>query len=138
MTQESSQKAAPGGPDAAFQEFLAKGEFRIQQCDSCARHIFYPRVLCPHCGATALSWRRASGKGTVHACSVVIGKPGTNTDYAVVLVDLEEGARMMSHVVDCDPHAVKIGMPLTARIVEREGKPLVVFAPANGSNGGAQ
>ena len=79
----------------------------------------------------------ASGNGAVHACSVVMGKPGTNTDYAVVLVDLQEGARMMSNVVDCDPHTVKIGMPLKARIVEKEGKPLVVFAPANQA-GGAQ
>lgn len=127
----------PRGPDAAFQNYLTQGEFRIQQCDGCARHIFYPRVLCPHCGSTQLSWRTASGNGAVHACSVVMGKPGTNTDYAVVLVDLQEGARMMSNVVDCDPHIVKIGMPLKARIVEKEGKPLVVFAPAS-QTGGAQ
>lgn len=118
------------GPDAKFQQFLDQGEFRIQQCASCQRHIFYPRVLCPHCGSTQLDWRVASGDGRVHACSVVMGKPGTQTDYAVVLVDLKEGARMMSHVVDCDPHAVHIGMPLRARIVQREGGPLVVFAPS--------
>ena len=133
----SPETNTPSGPDAAFQNYLAQGEFRIQQCDGCARHIFYPRVLCPHCGSTQLSWRTASGNGAVHACSVVMGKPGTNTDYAVVLVDLQEGARMMSNVVDCDPHTVKIGMPLKERIVEKEGKPLVVFAPAKEA-GGAQ
>lgn len=133
----SPETNPPSGPDAAFQNYLAQGEFRIQQCDGCARHIFYPRVLCPHCGSTQLSWRTASGNGAVHACSVVMGKPGTNTDYAVVLVDLQEGARMMSNVIDCDPHTVKIGMPLKVRIVEKEGKPLVVFAPAN-QTGGAQ
>ena len=133
----SPETNPPSGPDAAFQNYLAQGEFRIQQCDGCARHIFYPRVLCPHCGSTQLSWRTASGNGAVHACSVVMGKPGTNTDYAVVLVDLQEGARMMSNVIDCDPHTVKIGMPLKVRIVEKEGKRLVVFAPAN-QTGGAQ
>jgi len=134
MTHElpPSASATPAGPDAVFQDYLAQGEFRIQQCGSCARHLFYPRVLCPHCGGTQLSWRQASGKGTVYACSVVMGKPGTDSDYAVVLVDLEEGARMMSHVIGCDQHAVKIGMPLRARIMERDGKPLVVFEPANG------
>ena len=125
----TNNESTSSGPDAVFQSHLAQGEFRIQQCDGCARHVFYPRVLCPHCGSTQLCWRAASGIGTVHACSVVMGKPGTNSDYAVVLVDLQEGVRMMSHVVDCDPHAVKIGMPLKARIVEKEGKPLVVFAP---------
>ena len=128
------------GPDAAFQDYLARGEFRIQQCDGCARHVFYPRVLCPHCGSIRLSWKAASGAGTVYAVSVVMGKPGTHTDYAVVLIDLAEGTRMMSHVVDFDPHAVKIGMPVTARIIEKEGSPLVVFAPTNGQvqNGGTQ
>ena len=133
----NTQAQASKGPAAAFQDYLAEGVFRIQQCESCSRHVFYPRVLCPHCGSTSLAWRSATGNGAVHACSVVMGKPGTNTDYAVVLVDLQEGARMMSNVVDCDPHTVKIGMPLKARIVEKEGKPLVVFAPANQA-GGAQ
>lgn len=119
------------GPDAAYQFHLANGEFRIQQCDGCERRIFYPRILCPHCGDTQLSWHKVSGNGTVYACSVVMGKPGTDTDYAVVLVDLEEGVRMMSRVIDCDQHAVKIGMRLTARIAEKDGKPLVVFAPAS-------
>lgn len=129
------------GPDAVFQDYLAQGEFRIQQCESCSHHVFYPRVLCPHCGGTRLAWRAASGHGAVYACSVVMGKPGTGTDYAVVLVALQEGVRMMSHVVDCDPHAVKIGMPLQALIIEKEGKPLVVFAPeklVETSNGVAQ
>lgn len=139
MTIEPTRIETASGPDAAYQEFLAQGEFRIQQCDACARHLFYPRVLCPHCGSTQLGWRMASGNGVVYACSVIMGKPGTNSDYAVVLVDLQEGLRLMSHVVDCDQHAVTIGMPVSARIIEKEGKPLVVFAPANASrNGGPQ
>ncbi len=139
MTIEPTRIETASGPDAAYQEFLAQGEFRIQQCDACARHVFYPRVLCPHCGSTQLGWRMASGNGVVYACSVIMGKPGTNSDYAVVLVDLQEGVRLMSHVVDCDQHAVTIGMPVSARIIEKEGKPLVVFAPANASrNGGPQ
>lgn len=139
MTIEPTRIETASGPDAAYQEFLAQGEFRIQQCDACARHVFYPRVLCPHCGSTQLGCRMASGNGVVYACSVIMGKPGTDSDYAVVLVDLQEGVRLMSHVVDCDQHAVTIGMPVSARIIEKEGKPLVVFAPAHASrNGGPQ
>lgn len=139
MTIEPTRIETASGPDAAYQEFLAQGEFRIQQCDACARHVFYPRVLCPHCGSTQLGWCMASGNGVVYACSVIMGKPGTDSDYAVVLVDLQEGVRLMSHVVDCDQHAVTIGMPVSARIIEKEGKPLVVFAPAHASrNGGPQ
>nr|WP_231755510.1 OB-fold domain-containing protein [Bordetella sp. N] len=123
--------AAPvGGADAEYQKHLAQGEFRIQRCAACHEHVFYPRMLCPHCGSARLDWTRASGDGVVYACSVVKGKPGTGTDYNIVLVDLAEGVRMMSRVQDCPNDAVTIGMAVRARIIEQDGKPLVVFAPA--------
>ncbi|MBV2215953.1 MAG: OB-fold domain-containing protein [Diaphorobacter sp.] len=125
-----------GGPDAAYLHHLAQGRFRIQQCGACARHVFYPRVACPHCGSADLRWMDASGQGTVHACSVVMGKPGTGTDYAIVLVDLDEGVRMMGRVREHPQDQVRIGMRVQARIVEQDGNPLVVFVPQGA--GGAQ
>lgn len=118
-----------GGPDAAYLHHLVQGRFRIQQCGACAGNVFYPRVACPHCGASDLRWVDASGQGTVYACSVVMGKPGTGTDYAIVLVDLEEGVRMMGRVQEYPQDQVRIGMRVQARIVEQDGKPLVVFVP---------
>ena len=110
-----------------------------QSCGAC-RHLWYfRRGFCPSCGDASPQTHKASGNGVVYACSVIMGKPGTDSDYAVVLVDLQEGVRLMSHVVDCDQHTVTIGMPVSARIIEKEGKPLVVFAPAHASrNGGPQ
>jgi uncharacterized OB-fold protein len=58
-----------------------------------------------------------------------MGKPGTSTDYAIVLVDLEEGVRMMGRVQEYPQDQVRIGMRVQARIVEQDGKPLVVFVP---------
>ncbi|WP_186425377.1 Zn-ribbon domain-containing OB-fold protein [Cupriavidus metallidurans] len=127
---------SPGGPDAAYLHHLAQGQLRIQQCGECGRHVFYPRVACPHCGGSDLHWVATSGQGTIYASSLIMGKPGTGTDYAIVLVDLDEGVRMMGRVQEYPQDQVRIGMRVLARIVEQNGKPLVVFVPQ--SVGGAQ
>lgn len=105
---------------------LAKGQFVLPRCSDCGRHHFYPRLLCPHCGSATLAWVTASGKGVVYATTTVRGKSSTHN---VCLVDLEEGPRMMSRIVDIDSTAVRIGARVRARVDEVDGKPLLVFAP---------
>jgi uncharacterized protein len=123
----------PAGPDAVFFRHLERGDLLIQRCGACGRHVFYPRVLCPHCGGSQLGWVPASGHGVVHACSVVMGKPGAGSDYAVALVDLNEGVRMMGRIEACPPDGVHIGMRVRACIAEKDGKPLVRFVPEGGA-----
>lgn len=116
-------------PEAEWRAHLAEGRFMLQRAAGSRRHIFYPRVAEPGTGDIALEWVEASGAGTVHAVTVVRRKPPT-PDYNIVLVDLVEGPRMMSQVVDIAPDAVQIGMAVRARIDEVEGRPLLVFVPA--------
>lgn len=116
----------PSGPEKRYLDALATGRFEIQKCAVCARHVFYPRVLCPHCGAGKLDWVAASGRGTVYSTTVVRRKPADGGDYNVCLVDLAEGVRMMSRVVTVPPEAVRIGMAVKARIAEG----LLEFTPA--------
>lgn len=117
------------GPDGTYTAYVEQGSFRIQLCSSCTKHVFFPRVICPHCGSVELGWVEPSGRGTIYAASLIMGKPGTGTDYAIVLVDLEEGVRMMSRVEGCAQDQVCIGLPVQAQIVERDGRKLVVFVP---------
>ena len=116
----------PSGPEQQFLDQLAAGCFEIQRCAGCGKHVFYPRVLCPHCGAERLEWMAPSGRGTVYSTTVVRRKPADGGDYNVCLVDLAEGVRMMSRVVSVPPESVKIGMSVMARIAEG----LVEFLPA--------
>ena len=116
----------PSGPEKQFFDRLAAGSFDIQRCAACRKHVFYPRVLCPHCGGERLDWVAASGRGTVYSTTVVRRKPADGGDYNIVLVDLAEGPRMMSRVAGLAPGEVKIGMPVQARIAEG----LVEFLPA--------
>lgn len=96
-------------------EGCAEGVLRLQQCRHCGQHQFYPRTLCSHCGAAEPDWVNASGRGTIASFSIVrraISK-AYEAPYVVALIDLEEGPRMMSNIVDCDPEAVTIGQAVS-------------------------
>ena len=128
MSQEST-----GGPDAQFAAYLERGELALQSCEACGRQVFPPRVACPHCGSDRLAFRAVSGRGTVYSTTVVRRKPEEGGDYNLALVDLEEGARLMSRVEGIAPQLVAIGQQVTARIAPKagpKGETLVLFDPA--------
>ncbi len=115
------------GPQARYFSKLDQGIFELQHCQACLRHQFYPRVLCEHCGSTALEWVSPSGKGTLYSFSVVRRKPELGGDYNVVLVDLAEDVRLMSRVEGVAPDELSIGMELSARVINQDGHGVVVF-----------
>ena len=118
------------GPDQIFQRALAEQEILLPKCDDCGAFHFFPRVLCPHCHGTAISWQRASGKGRVHTTTVVRRKLERGGDYNVCMVELEEGVRMMSRVEGIAPGDVVIDMAVTSFVGEAEDAPIVLFRPA--------
>ena len=110
-------------PDSApYWEGIAQGELRYQRCGACSAAIFYPRSICPACGTPEPAWQVSAGDGTVYACTVVHRAPPAHADdapYVVALIDLAEGFRMMSRVVDCAPERVAVGQAV--RAVYRDG-----------------
>src|SRR2546421_3030540 len=97
-----------------FWEATRNKELLLQWCTSCSKPIFYPREVCPDCLGSSLEWRPSAGKATVYAVSVQ-HRPAnpmmaSRVPYAVALVDLDEGARMMTNVVGCPPDEVAVGM----------------------------
>lgn len=95
-----------------YWEGLAQGELRIQRCDACARAVFYPRALCPHCFSERLSWIVASGKGTIYSYTVAhqaFGPFATETPFVVAIVELEEGVRMMTRIFDASRERITVG-----------------------------
>lgn len=117
------------GPEKAYHDALGAGQFRIQRCDDCSRHVFYPRVLCSHCGSPNLSWVTPSGNGTVYSTTVVRRKADVGGDLNIALIDLEEGVRMMSRVDTLRPEEVTIGMAVKVSVIVENDQPLVVFTP---------
>lgn len=119
------QSMAAQAHDKRYFDALAQGIFEIPQCCACRKFHFFPRVCCPHCGSQDLEWVAPSGKGVVYSVTIVRARQGD--DYTVVLVDLEEGPRLMSRVVGVPVESVAIGMPVDARIDQTEDGPLLVF-----------
>ena len=117
-------------PMAHYKRRLAAKEFVIQRCSDCSRAVFYPRVLCPHCASSALRWETPSGRGTIYSRTVVQRSADKGGPYGVVLVDLEEGVRMMSTVIDRDPGDVAIGDEVQLDITSLEGILAPVFRSA--------
>lgn len=128
MTATDSRNAL-AGVEAQYRQALDQGRFLIQHCDACDRPVFYPRMLCPHCGADQLSWKTPDGRGTVYSTTVVRRKPDAGGDYNVALIDLIEGVRLMSRVDGIAPDAVRIGMAVRAQVAVTQGHGLVVFMP---------
>jgi len=124
---KNNTASAVPGPLHIYEENLAKGEFKIQQCKDCGQHVFYPRYLCHHCGSTDLKWVAVSGRGSVYSTSVVRQRPEKGGDYNLSLIDLEEGPRMLSRVIDVAPDEVTIGMEVSAHVGMINDLPAVVF-----------
>lgn len=118
---------APEAAAAVYQAALNSGRFRIQRCNDCGKHIFFPREICPHCHGVSLSWGDAKGTGTVYSTTTVRRKPEAGGDYNVALIDLDEGVRMMSRVDGIPPEEVRIGMQVRAKVLDNKGVGLVVF-----------
>ena len=130
--------APPGGDllAAHWWDGVAAGELRYQRCGACGAAVHYPRPRCPACFADALDWRVSAGAGTVAAVTVVHRAPGAAfaelAPYAVALIDLDEGFRVLSNVVDVEPHRVAVGRRVTVVFREGpEGDTLPLFVPAD-------
>jgi uncharacterized OB-fold protein len=119
-----------GSPEGEYFAHLAAGRFMLQRARSSGAWVHPPRVVAPGSGETDLDWVPASGRGTVYASTLVRAKPPA-ADYNVVLVELDEGPRLLSRVDGLG--AVAIGLRVQARIVDEHGTPAVVFVPAQGS-----
>ena len=102
---------------AAYWAAAKDHKFIIQYCTECNEYQFYPRGVCRHCLSSALEWRDASGKGEVYSFSVNHRAPhpgfADKVPFVLAIVELEEGPRMMTNIVDCDPETVRIGMAVS-------------------------
>ena len=119
-------------PEAEYAAFVAQGRMMLQRVVATGEHVFFPRLAQPGTGRTDLEWVEAAGLGTVYSFTVTRNKPPA-TDDVIALIDLAEGVRLMSRVVDCDPGEVRIGLAVRARPGEVDGVPAILFAPTGGS-----
>jgi uncharacterized protein len=130
-------KPKPTPETQHFWDGTAAGELRLQRCDACANVYFPPRPFCPSCASRKVSVFKASGKAKLY--SYVINHrpaaPGFTPPYAIAIVELDEGVRMMSNILDCPqtPEALELDMRLEVAFEKLDDKiTLPQFRPAKG------
>jgi len=118
-----------------FWEATRERRLVLQWCTACDRVVQFPRALCPFCAQSFLEWREATGLGRVYAVTIE-NRPeamGAGEPYAIALVDLDEGARLMTNVVGCAPAQVRIGMAVRVTWEPLpDGRHYPLFEPAGG------
>jgi uncharacterized OB-fold protein len=119
-----------------FWDGAKAGELRLQRCNSCQKIYFPPRPFCPACAAREVSVFAASGKGRLY--SYVIhhrAVAGFDPPYAIAVVELDEGPRMMTNITNCPqtPEALVLDMPVEVAFEKQNDDiTLPLFRPAKG------
>jgi uncharacterized OB-fold protein len=128
----------PDAIEAPFYAAASRGELLYQRCPACGQAQFYPRGLCTACGVTP-EWATATGRGEVYTYTIIhqTHSEGFKDDipYAVVMVELVEGVKMMGNLTDCLPSEIRVGMAVEAYAVEvADGMALPFWRPLRGTS----
>jgi uncharacterized OB-fold protein len=107
-------------PTRGFWDAAARDELAVPRCSGCARYVWYPQAVCPHCGGDEMPWEAVCGRGRLFSWATVeraLFKPfATKGPYVTGLVALEEdpSVRIVTDIVDCEPSELVIDMPVQA------------------------
>jgi len=118
MHEPSRIKPPMGEDNAWWWEMAAAGALGIQRCQGCGTLRHPPRPMCGECRSLAWNSVKASGKGTICSFTVLTHPqfPGYEYPLIIILVDLEEGTRFTSQLIDCEPEDVDFGLPVQMEI----------------------
>ena len=107
-----AKAAEPNSENLQFFEGAEQGRLVLPRCTACGFVIWFHREICPECGSQDVDWFEASGSGSIYSCTVtrrIPGSWGKAAPFVLAYVELDEGPRVMTNIVDCDPEQVAIG-----------------------------
>lgn len=114
-----------------FWESCHAQAMKIQKCDDCSYYIYYPVYICPECASRQLTWTPVCGRGTVYTYTASDKSIFGDEPIIVALVELEEGAMLMSNIVNAVAADIRIGMPVRLTYLPISNDfTLPVFEPA--------
>ena len=106
----------PVGLNAEFYAHCVAGELRFQRCTDCATWRHPPRARCASCGSEQSEWALASGRGQVYSWTITHRAidPGFADElpYAVLVVEMDEGPRLIGNLRGLVPAELVLGMPM--------------------------
>jgi len=122
--------------NAQFWEAAADGRLVLQHCEDCDVSVYPPRSACPECFGD-LAWHESDGSGSLYSYALVHhpdppgAVPDDGTPFVGCIAELEEGVRIASRLVDCDPTTLELGMDLAVTFDETpDGRTVPTFEPA--------
>ena len=136
---ENRPLPTPITPEAKpYWDGLKEHKLMLPKCDDCGKPFFYPRILCPNCHSRNISWIQASGKGKLFSFQIAHRSlnPAFKVELpcVVAMIELEEGPRMMSNLINVEPSpdVVKCDMPVEV-VFEKQNDDvtLALFQPAS-------
>lgn len=127
---------SPSPEAAPFWEACRRHQLVLPYCTECRRFFFYPRTLCPDCGTREVIWRPSAGRGEIYTFCVQYQSRlpgfGDATPFVTAIVELGEGPRLMTFLIDVPPQAesIRCGMPVEVVFKDLpDGSTLPVFRP---------
>ncbi|WP_075801127.1 Zn-ribbon domain-containing OB-fold protein [Roseomonas gilardii] len=115
---------------APFWNGLAEGRFQSTYCEDCDRFTFPPKAICPHCWSRRIIWRELSGRGRLYASTVIHAAPAAfqgDAPYSIAIVDLEEGVRLATRLLDKE--TIELDQPVKLVALCYEDGPLFAARP---------
>ena len=115
--------------DEPYFQAAGEGKLLLKKCNQCGQHHHYPRAMCPFCWSDKVEWVQAKGTGEIYTYTVT--RRGGPVPYCIAYVQLDEGPRMMTNIVDTDLDTIKLGQKVKVVFKKTEGGQSVpCFAPA--------
>lgn len=138
MVDEYTRPLPVRQPESDFYwEKAHEHELWLRRCNDCDQAYFYPRDFCPTCFSRDVEWVQASGRGVLHAFAIAHRGPipafRDHVPYITALVDLEEGPRVPTNLVEVEPDPAKIKIGMAVEVVfddVTDDTTLVKFKPA--------
>lgn len=101
---------------AEFYAYCKKRELRFQRCSECGSWRHVPRDMCAVCGSFAWEWTRSSGKGKLFSWTTsvqpMMAQFADLIPYSPVVIELEEGVRMLSWLIDVGADDLVLDLPV--------------------------
>jgi len=133
----------PDADSRQFWEACKEKRFIVQRCTECLTPRYPPSHFCPHCRSTSTEWIESAGEGSIYSW-IVVQHPiprelyGDEVPYVVALIELNEGVRIASNIIGCDPEDIEASAPVKVVFEEaREGVVLPKFKLAGAAHGRA-
>jgi len=134
MTGESKPQPRPAAESAPYWEGAKAHKLLLPRCNACGKFCLPPSQRCTHCLSTDFAWQESLGKGRIYSFVVYhrVYHPAFESDvpYAVAIVELDEGPRLLANIVGTPPDAIRCDMRVGVVFEDRGDQTIPQFAAA--------